>query len=396
MANITYADRSQIRPYDATKFNAQDANEIKTAVNSKQDAETGKGLSTNDYTNTEKTKLSGIATGATANSTDSALRDRSTHTGVQAATTITEDATHRFATDSEKTTWNAKQAALVSGTNIKTINSTSLLGSGNLDIETAMSSTYFEGETDPTGSGDPIGSDTNPVVIKASVLGGGGVIDSTPTNGSTNAVSSDGVFDALAAKQAALVSGTNIKTINGSSILGSGDLVVSGGSGSGDILTTITANNTADSYEIDISSYTSYKMIEIRFDNWNMGSTGRDLMIDIKMNGSYQAGTNTYKYTYETGGGQGLNTLTNKIAVGDFMKYMDGFIYISYPALTTRTPIIRIKGSGKDGSDGIFQMKSSTMPVTTGYAITHIKIYTSGTGFGVNIEAGTFTVIGHL
>jgi hypothetical protein len=36
---------------------------------------------------------------------------------------------------------------------------------------------------------------------------------------------------ALSGKQASLVSGTNIKTINGSSILGSGDLVVSGGSG---------------------------------------------------------------------------------------------------------------------------------------------------------------------
>jgi hypothetical protein len=33
----------------------------------------------------------------------------------------------------------------------------------------------------------------------------------------------------LAAKQASLVSGTNIKTINGSSLLGSGNLVISGG-----------------------------------------------------------------------------------------------------------------------------------------------------------------------
>lgn len=38
---------------------------------------------------------------------------------------------------------------------------------------------------------------------------------------------------ALGNKQNTLVSGTNIKTINGSSILGSGDLVISGGSGSG-------------------------------------------------------------------------------------------------------------------------------------------------------------------
>ena len=36
-----------------------------------------------------KTKLDGIATGATANATDAQLRDRSTHTGTQAASTIT-------------------------------------------------------------------------------------------------------------------------------------------------------------------------------------------------------------------------------------------------------------------------------------------------------------------
>lgn len=36
-----------------------------------------------------------------------------------------------------QTALNAKQATLVSGTNIKTINSTSLLGSGNIDISAA-------------------------------------------------------------------------------------------------------------------------------------------------------------------------------------------------------------------------------------------------------------------
>jgi len=37
----------------------------------------------------DKTKLNGIATGATANATNADLRDRSTHTGTQAASTIT-------------------------------------------------------------------------------------------------------------------------------------------------------------------------------------------------------------------------------------------------------------------------------------------------------------------
>ena len=42
--------------------------------------------------------------------------------------------TNKFVTSSDKTTWSGKQDALVSGTNIKTINSTSLLGSGNIDV----------------------------------------------------------------------------------------------------------------------------------------------------------------------------------------------------------------------------------------------------------------------
>lgn len=41
--------------------------------------------------------------------------------------------TNKFVTASDKTTWNGKQDELVSGTNIKTVNSTSLLGSGNID-----------------------------------------------------------------------------------------------------------------------------------------------------------------------------------------------------------------------------------------------------------------------
>jgi hypothetical protein len=62
-----------------------------------------------------------------------------------------------------QTALNAKQATLVSGTNIKTVNSTSLLGSGDIAVQ--------------------------------------------PT----------------------LVSGTNIKTVNGNSLLGSGDVTISGG-----------------------------------------------------------------------------------------------------------------------------------------------------------------------
>lgn len=45
------------------------------------------------YTATEKTKLSGVATGATANDTDANLKNRANHTGTQASSTISDFAT---------------------------------------------------------------------------------------------------------------------------------------------------------------------------------------------------------------------------------------------------------------------------------------------------------------
>lgn len=61
-----------------------------TALDAKVDKVTGKQLSTEDYTNTEKTKLAGIATGATANSPNATLLARANHTGTQLASTISD------------------------------------------------------------------------------------------------------------------------------------------------------------------------------------------------------------------------------------------------------------------------------------------------------------------
>lgn len=54
------------------------------------------------YTTTERTKLSGIATGATANATDAQLRDRSTHTGTQALSALSQSG----ATTNQVAQWN--------------------------------------------------------------------------------------------------------------------------------------------------------------------------------------------------------------------------------------------------------------------------------------------------
>ena len=55
------------------------------------------------------------------------------------------ESSHKFVTASDKTTWSWKQDALVSGTNIKTINGNSVLWSGNLEIAGGVTS--VNGET---------------------------------------------------------------------------------------------------------------------------------------------------------------------------------------------------------------------------------------------------------
>jgi hypothetical protein len=51
---------------------------------------TNAGVSINDYTTAEKTKLTGIANGATVNDTDINLKNRANHTGTQTASTISD------------------------------------------------------------------------------------------------------------------------------------------------------------------------------------------------------------------------------------------------------------------------------------------------------------------
>lgn len=70
-------------------------------LGNKVDKVAGKGLSTEDYTTAEKTKLAGIATGA----------NNYTHPANHPPSIIAQDAGNRFVTDTEKSTWNGKANA---------------------------------------------------------------------------------------------------------------------------------------------------------------------------------------------------------------------------------------------------------------------------------------------
>lgn len=118
----------------------------------------------------------------------------------------------------------AKQEELVSGENIKTVNNQSLLGAGNLDVGSGI--------TVDTQVDD---SSTNPVENRAIA----DYVDSEISLVQDQVtVNTQNISNLESSKQNALVSGTNIKTINEQSILGSGNL---------DVGSDITVDSTVDS-----------------------------------------------------------------------------------------------------------------------------------------------------
>ena len=137
-----------------------------------------------------------------------------------------------------------KQGLLINGVTIKTINGQSILGAGNLVVEGS-------GGTSPGSSLVNFGDVTD----TPTTLSGYGILDATPISHVsdttlhltsaqrtllTNLASlsteisyltglTSSIQTQLNAKQSTLVSGNNVKTINGKSIVGSGDVYVSGG-----------------------------------------------------------------------------------------------------------------------------------------------------------------------
>lgn len=111
--------------------------EVERLEEDKVDKETGKGLSTEDYTAEEKNKLDGIETGAQVNTVDSVAGK----TGAVVLTKgdvglsnvdNTRDSDKPVST-AQQAEFDSKQNALVSGENIKTVNGESILGRGNLN-----------------------------------------------------------------------------------------------------------------------------------------------------------------------------------------------------------------------------------------------------------------------
>lgn len=160
---------------------------------------------------------------------------------------------------------------------LKTINGTSILGSGDIVI---------------SGGG-----------------GGSVTINTTLTSTSTTEAASASTVKTLQdTKQANLVSGTNIKTVNGTSILGSGNIVISGGGGASvPVLRTIdTAGRTLAAADLgNLVRYNSASNANFTIPtDVTLGITDANANVSIEL---YQIGTGRLDIVADTANGVTLN-----------------------------------------------------------------------------------------
>jgi hypothetical protein len=94
---------------------------------------TADGTTNKVYTATEKTKLSGIATGATANSPDATLLARANHTGTQSADTLTDGTTNKAFLATERT----KLTGIATGATANSADATLLARANHTGTQTA-------------------------------------------------------------------------------------------------------------------------------------------------------------------------------------------------------------------------------------------------------------------
>ena len=180
---------------------------------------------TASFTTEQETKLSGIATGATSNSSDATLLTRANHTGAQLASTISDIQT--TITNNTAVLANTTKISFDSTSSTRLAN-TSGTNTGDQDLSGKVDkNTAITGATKTK-----ITYDTNGLVITGADATTADIADSTDKRYQTDnqklyndATSS--IQTQLNGKQDTLESTVNIKSINGTSILGIGDLVIS-------------------------------------------------------------------------------------------------------------------------------------------------------------------------
>lgn len=281
---------------------------------------------------------------------------------------------------------NTKQDILVSGTNIKTINNESILGSGNIVIQGGSgggsytaganiditdnvisvtgitiptSNTAFtndagyvnsgEVETQITSKGYITGFTESDPVFQASAASGITSQDITNWNNKldssaltpyyTSAQTDTAISNATTGKQDTLVSGVNIKTINNQSLLGSGNIEIQGSSGGGsniieltqaeyDALTSYTKDAMyviTDAQEINMDNYITTGDMQTTLDSYYT-SAETDTAISNAVSGKtdkVSVDSNDFECIFPTWNNQGCITGTYATAYQVFHNIND-------------------------------------------------------------------------
>ena len=132
----------------------------------------------------------------------------------------------------------AKQDTLVSGTNIKTINGQDILGEGNIVIEGGtgdVTQAYVDEQLALKVDKTSYEADKATFALKTEIPSIEGLATSEELKNGLDGKQDKGDYalkSELSGKQDTLVSGTNIKTVNGQTLLGEGNIEIQGG-GSG-------------------------------------------------------------------------------------------------------------------------------------------------------------------
>ena len=132
----------------------------------------------------------------------------------------------------------AKQDTLVSGTNIKTINGQDILGEGNITIEGGtgdVTQQYVDEQLALKVDKTAYEADKETFALKTEIPSIEGLASKEELQNGLDGKQDKGDYalkSELSGKQDTLVSGTNIKTVNGQTLLGEGNIEIQGG-GSG-------------------------------------------------------------------------------------------------------------------------------------------------------------------
>jgi hypothetical protein len=270
-----------------------------------------------------------------------------------------------------------KQATLVSGTNIKTVNSNSLLGAGNVSVGTVTSVSALTLGTTGTDLSSTVATGTTTPVITLNV----------PTASAANrGALSAADWTTFNGKQAALVSGTNIKTINSTSLLGSGNVAVE---------PTITAGTTGQYYRGDKTFQTLDKTavglanVDNTSDANKPVSTATQTALNLKQN------TVTLTTTGNTGAatlvGSTLNIPNYTLAPSqgiylfdDFLGSMAGSISTSYTDIITYTVSggaaqTALTITNRTNQQGVISMRTNAIATSAaGYGLGNLSLFLGG------------------